>query len=1019
MIPNILKKRSKSERKLIYAASLVLLCAIIVGVYFIVNAIANKNDKPGEGGGGSYLGASLAYPSIESSAIQSVLISSNGTEMTFGLMRDSLYQNEFVFIYSDEKGNQLVYMPDVAYQDSFFDYKDLYAYTQIASGVTMPKITYITSAIGYLYYNEKIEIDPANKAEQLARYGITSESPVIAFDYKTFNEEGLPIVDQSGKYVTEKHKITIGNKAVTSSSYYFTLDDEPYIYVTATTYFDYALTSFESFLHSTLISAGLDNDTINAALYTPCYKQWDNTVYTFKKDEHGNVTYYYIKDGKEIPCDPWQSASDRELLLVKDGQDVVVKAESITPIDKAAGYVPDDLQPTEGADGFIYADDLNVTFALSSLKNSSDYRFFMNSIKNKLVGMYNGNDSFLATVLLESKPVDFGESTAVTYKYVITAIESVLGDNGESNAAGAAVAGNSAVKVTYDYYIDGTKKNNAPCHAVIDLEAQSTYLPSAVKTQLLAENVGTLATPIEFEINYDSEAQNAITRTTKIVISDIISAYDSSGVNYVSKIDESSIVSFRYYFEIDGVRVSEEDTVTLNLYSIFPGTYYEIFKQALIGQTFLSAEKENITVEEYVEHIQPFVHFMTYEISEITRAISPELIVSFKYIQSALRDPYYRESIYYNTLAEFEEDHPNRVYAINQSSCQTLVAILGGMGQNASSSVGLSGLETVAIGITPDVMEKYGLYANTIYFELPRGFMPSEHGEDYINYYETLNFTLYVSEKQLDGSRYIGSTLYDIVAKVDNKDFDFIESSFVELWARRNLVLVDIADVDKVEIDLNFEDVYGSYDFYLNHVMLYIYNGQAYLDKGDLPAGVSGSPYDSISIKVGADGSMSESEFSKYFADNAITEGGKQIVKFNDFYKDVSGIEFVGSDSSATGNFKEFMLLLYSTYFEGTLTKEEQAAAKADIGTDKPLMTLKVTVEKSSSAPYCFDFYRIDDRRVMVSVYREFTEGVKSNESCDFYISTFTFKKLVGSATGLLDAKTVDSEQPDGVKPEN
>jgi hypothetical protein len=74
----------------------------------------------------------------------------------------------------------------------------------------------------------------------------------------------------------------------------------------------------------------------------------------------------------------------------------------------------------------------------------------------------------------------------------------------------------------------------------------------------------------------------------------------------------------------------------------------------------------------------------------------------------------------------------------------------------------------------------------------------------------TLGFTLYISKAQSDGTRYIGSDLYDIIVEIDGAKFDFLEKSFGEYWARKNLVMVDYLNIDEIKVDINMDDIFGS-----------------------------------------------------------------------------------------------------------------------------------------------------------------------------------------------------------------
>ena len=176
-----------------------------------------------------------------------------------------------------------------------------------------------------------------------------------------------------------------------------------------------------------------------------------------------------------------------------------------------------------------------------------------------------------------------------------------------------------------------------------------------------------------------------------------------------------------------------------------------------------------------------------------------EMIVSFEFVNASERDPFYGESIYKNTL-----EGENKFYALDSVACQNVTFLLGGVGSgsNSQQSEGLVGRETVAVGLTTEIMDRYGLYDGyTIYFELPRGISrvggsADDELDDY-RYLSTLGFTLYISHEQSDGTRYVASTLYDIVVKIDGAKFDYLEKSFEEYWARRNLVMIDYKLIDK------------------------------------------------------------------------------------------------------------------------------------------------------------------------------------------------------------------------------
>ena len=76
-------------------------------------------------------------------------------------------------------------------------------------------------------------------------------------------------------------------------------------------------------------------------------------------------------------------------------------------------------------------------------------------------------------------------------------------------------------------------------------------------------------------------------------------------------------------------------------------------------------------------------------------------------------------------------------------------------------------------------------------------------------------------------------------------------------------------------------------------------------------------------------------------------------------------------------------------------------------------MTLRLIERKGEYCAYKYSFYRLDDRRVMVSLTKYETDE-KGNvikeigEVSDFYISTFAFKRIVNQYIALLNGQKID-----------
>ncbi|HBJ18655.1 MAG TPA: hypothetical protein DDY70_02760, partial [Clostridiales bacterium] len=136
---------------------------------------------------------------------------------------------------------------------------------------------------------------------------------------------------------------------------------------------------------------------------------------------------------------------------------------------------------------------------------------------------------------------------------------------------------------------------------------------------------------------------------------------------------------------------------------------------------------------------------------------------------------------------------------------------------------------------------------------------------------------------------------------------------------------------------------------------------------------------------------------------------GTNTVSLKDFYDATLGggeTIKVRNDSAGTAYFKELLQILYQIPYSGTLTEEEQATLLTDAA---KLMKLSVKV-KGSAYRYAFEFYRVDDRRVAVRMYRETEGGAVSGEVTDFTISAFSFKKIAYAFISLLDGKVIDGD---------
>ena len=67
--------------------------------------------------------------------------------------------------------------------------------------------------------------------------------------------------------------------------------------------------------------------------------------------------------------------------------------------------------------------------------------------------------------------------------------------------------------------------------------------------------------------------------------------------------------------------------------------------------------------------------------------------------------------------------------------------------------------------------------------------------------------------------------------------------------------------------------------------------------------------------------------------------------------------------------------------------------------------------QNTTSDRHVYEFYRLDDRRVMVRLYQIDSDGNMTTEAVsDFYVSLLAFKKIVGNSFALLNAQTLNQD---------
>jgi len=1091
-------KKQRIAKQWIALIALLAVFAALLGVYFIVEAVnASSQTEPPKteppeifDGESSYLNRPLAYPLLEQSEIQYIYISNeNGT---FDLTRPD-EKGCFWLSYDNGNGiqNAVPYQPPILSAEGNYDYESLYAIENNDGYGRIYLLTYLCTAIGTPYFEERIPL-PTGTDEQsvkeralmLEEYGLDKKTQRVAFVYAD--------VDDKGKLIEEgTHEVIIGDRSVMGGGFYFMVDGRDYVYFTSSNYFEYALRGFYSFIKGTLVAPGLPTDSTYEPYLTTDFKQWVN-------DTHKT-------EGEKIITE-----------LNGTGSTVVAAGSSVIPLNKGANYVPK-TEDGEGTDGYIRTKSDELGFDLEMLKKHPDFKRLCSILSGLTVDTDYSASPVLITLIQDrldsdSKIISFdptktveltvniteinsvtlggtklsaegtkvgsadlitvsgsysdgkdisgvftdvelsfdnvtvpneikaklraeavgtlekaisfkANNTKVKYSYTVTAIESVIGENGEVAAKGTAVSGYGLVKVTYTYTVEGVNKSSLPRHAVIDLN--DPILPEGARAALASAFVGELSSPISFTVDYSENNSFAMRET--LVIGDITAIYDSEG-SPISVVTADSYLTFRYYQTVNGVK-GEMQSISIGMKEAKESPKWYPITEALLGK---KANTElSITVFSDLRYYEIMRDFISYEIEKVDFFITKKMVTSFKFANASERDPFYGESYYENTI-----DNEYKLYGLNASACEGVVRFLGGIESDSSASLGISG-ETVSLGLSYKDLKDFKY---TIYFELPRGIYDKselEEGEgdgsledmtdpdstlgqlnDY-GWYGTLGFTLYISEEDPeDGTRLVASDMYDLVAKVDGEKFYFLEYEFVDFWARRSMMLMDLRELDRIEVDFNMKDVYGEFAFDLDKYQVYLVTGED--GKKEM---VNEKPSDDqIYTTVTVDRIFAsttrdsmDTELKAYLEEFKLFD--KEDPKFtrvsltnlyNYVLNNGESLPLVGVvDTVGVSNFKSAYELLQTIRYQAVIP-EEDGAAKEEALKGEPHMRIRARI-RGTDEFYTYDFYRYEDRKVMVSLYvtNEEGEAVSGLAVSDFYITTYAFKKLVGNFLGIANSERI------------
>ena len=152
-------------------------------------------------------------------------------------------------------------------------------------------------------------------------------------------------------------------------------------------------------------------------------------------------------------------------------------------------------------------------------------------------------------------------------------------------------------------------------------------------------------------------------------------------------------------------------------------------------------------------------------------------------------------------------------------------------------------------------------------------------------------------------------------------------------------------------------------------------------------------------------GDATSNKLLEYMAEKNYTH-----ISLTEFYDSIYGEKMNDDyfpDSTGSMVFKDWVRMIYFTGYTGILTDEEQEEI---LQNGRILLRLSFKIS-SNSYRYVYEFYRNDDRRIMVRIYQADEDGnLKTTPVSDFYVSTFAFRKIVRNMTEILDGKIIDTD---------
>ena len=441
----------------------------------------------------------------------------------------------------------------------------------------------------------------------------------------------------------------------------------------------------------------------------------------------------------------------------------------------------------------------------------------------------------------------------------------------------------------------------------------------------------------------------------------------------------------------------------------------------------------------------PFTSFLIYRDFKIEGIYGTDETIGVRYVNETERDIFHGSSAY-----EITSPADRTIYSVGNDGLMNVL-------QNVFAEA--KGSETVAVGLTKEAFEKYGLGAHAVYFEMPLGLTYRDGTTMDVGIRDRVGFHLYFSERRAspDGDYYyVASDLYGIVVKapVSECDFSFVDWDFRTSWLDDDMLLLSLTDIRDITFDINYSDLKETHGFAVSVNPVY----HTSMEDEDITEKIyvayvpGASPTYQTHTAVAAQyvetdnrnynernalGDYYRTDYGVQLSENPDNPGAYDVrivsnegaIGLDQHYQNQRGgaeLERTGVFFEGVANFTRLITLIYTSEYSGSILPEKLSPAEAErigdllvrdgsgkyvLSDDDPAARSRavftITLTLVDGRVFRLAFYPSSDGRYLLS-FEDRTRGIVSRE---FYLYMGEIKNVVTAVRTIVAGGTVRYDQ--------